>query len=377
MDGRPLIVSVNLTTACNLACTYCHAIHRLANIGEADLAATARGAGALDEPVQVVPFGGEPLVAWDKFQRLVEQSEAAGVREFLLCTNGLLAGDDRIDYFNRHNVEVTISWDGVPAANDKLRIYPKGEGSSADLELIFDRLRAIYEDRLNIRITVGADTARHFGDSVRYIFERLGDRPGVKLCFMPVSTDDWSPEQLADLERGIAAAADATIAGRRRGHDVAFAYNECIRAHELGDQILFEDDEHAHACLWGTKMLGVDTDGGVFPCHTVIELRAEQKAPLRLGEIADGIPDLARRRELMPPPAGNPYHSCYAWNVARCGDPNDTAEVYRVAYRAFIRESVRTVAALEPARAAAAAERAEQLLARAARWDAEQGRTGR
>jgi uncharacterized protein len=370
-DDRPLIASVNLTTACNLACTYCHAIHRREHLDDEGIDQTARGLGALREPAQIVPFGGEPLSAWRAFQRLVEGSESGGVREFLLCTNGLLVNPERIEYFAAHHVEVTVSWDGVAEANDRLRVYADGTGTSTEIERVFDLFRERYRRRLQLRITVGPDTAQHFAASVKHALDRLGERPGVKICFMPVSTLPWSDYQLAELDGALAESADAIVAARRAGRDVALAYNECIRAHELGRDILFQDQPHAHACLWGVKMIGVDTDGGIFPCHTVVELRKEQRAHLRMGHVSEGVPDLRRRLELMPPPDGNPWHCCWAWNLAGFGDPFRIPEVYRRVYRAFIRESVRVVEALQPADAARARLAAEKLVERTAGWEAQ------
>jgi uncharacterized protein len=377
VEDRPLIVSVNLTTACNLACTYCHAIHRREHLDDDGIDQTARGAGALDEPVQIVPFGGEPLSAWRGFQRLVQGSESSGVREFLLCTNGLLVNPERIDYFAAHHVEVTVSWDGVPEANDRLRVYADGTGTSSEIERVFDLFRERYRRRLQLRITVGPDTVEHFAASVRHAFDRLGDRPGVKVCFMPISTVPWPDAALAALDEAMRVCADALVAHRRAGHDVALAYNECIRSHELGRDVLFHDDEHAHACLWGVKMLGVDTDGGIFPCHTVVELRKEQREHLRMGNVRDGVPDLRRRLELMPPPDGNPWHCCYAWNLVGSGDPYRVPEVYRRVYRAFVRESVRVVEALQPGDSGRAASEAARLVERTARWEQELGAKAR
>ncbi len=372
VEDRPLIVSVNLTTACNLACTYCHAIHRRESIDDACVTRVAEGVGRLTgEPVQIVPFGGEPLVAWPRLRALVEQSEGHGVRRFMLCTNGLLLDRPKLEYFMDHDVEVTLSWDGVAPAQDALRVYADGRGTSDEIERVFDMIRGVCREPLHMRITVSPDTAAHFGDSVAYVFDRLGDRPGVKLCFMPVSTAPWSEVQLASLRSGLRTAAEALVRHRRAGHSVAFAYNECLRAHELGEQILFSDEPHGHACLWGVKMLGVDTDGGVYPCHTMIELRREQREHLCMGNVADGVPDLRRRLELMPPPEGNPYHACFAWNLVNSGDPFEVPEVYRFLYRAFLEESLRVVEQLVPAQLALAERRAAELLARAARWDEE------
>ncbi|MCA9632322.1 MAG: hypothetical protein KC766_31935 [Myxococcales bacterium] len=368
-EERPLIVSVNLTTACNLACTYCEAIHRRERIGLDDLDHLANGVGALDEPVQLVPFGGEPQVAWKALEHLIEGGEANGVHDFLMCTNGLLTNESRVDYFNQHHIEITVSWDGVPEAGDKLRIYPDGRGASADVEPIFELLRERYRLRPQVRITVGPDTAAYFARSVEHVLSFLAEKPGVKICFTPVSTVPWPEASLRAMEEALNYCADLLVEHERKGHDVSLAYNECIGVHEIGQQFLFADPEHGHACLWGIKMLGVDTDGGIFPCHTVIELRKESRAHLSMGNVKDGVPDLRRRLELMPPPEGNPFHCCYAWNLAGSGDPFKVPEVYRRIYAACITASERMVRALSPDRAEEAAGRAGMLLERTARWE--------
>lgn len=370
MKERPLIVSVNLTTSCNLACTYCHAIQRREELSPRALEETLAGLEGLREPVRVLPFGGEPLLAWPAFQRLVTGAAARGVSGFFLCTNGLLMRRRHLDFLNDHGFEVTLSWDGVPAANDRLRVARGGRATSAQTERLFGLLAACRR-RPHVRMTVAPETAAYLGDSARFVYDRLG-ATGVKIYFMPLAAAPWSPEALDALDAGILGAAAAYAEHRAAGQDVSLAYNECVGAHELGEQILFDDRPYAHACLWGVKALGVDADGGLYPCHTALELSAELRAGLRLGRVSDGMPALEARRAAWPELEGNPYHQCYSWNLVATGSPFKAPEVYRRAYRAVIRESVRLVRRLRPERGAQAAESGARLLRRAARWEKEQ-----
>lgn len=361
-QSRPLIVSVNLTTACNLACTYCEAIHRRDNLAPGAIEQLAKGLGRLGERAQLVPFGGEPLVAYRALCRLIEAAEANGVRESLMCTNGLLLDDARLDYLTAHHVEITISYDGV-AGGEQVRVHADGRGAAGDIEAMLERLGGRADRQVQVRITVAPATAERFSASVDRVLELLGHGPGVKICFMPVSTLPWPDDALAALERGVAEAAAQVVSRVKSGQRVAIAYNECLRSHELGHELLFDEQPAGRGCLWGVKMLGVDTDGGLYPCHTVIELRREQRAHLAMGHVERGLPALAAREAMMPPRALNPHHCCFAFNLARSGDPYDVAEVYRRLFRACLDASVAMVEALSPGRARCARERAAALLA--------------
>lgn len=54
-------------------------------------------------------------------------------------------------------------------------------------------------------------------------------------------------------------------------------------------------------------MLGVDTDGGIYRCRTVVELRRSPRALLAMGHVERGVPGHEERVARMPPSVAAPH----------------------------------------------------------------------
>lgn len=71
-------------------------------------------------PLHIQFYGGEPLVYWDTFKEVIEKLEPYEEKfSYSTISNGKLLTEDKVEFLNKHNVTVTISWDGNQSAKSR------------------------------------------------------------------------------------------------------------------------------------------------------------------------------------------------------------------------------------------------------------------
>ncbi len=242
-------------------------------------------------------YGGEPLLAFPLFRQIVEHARAVTPPGCSLridtSTNGILLDDEAVEFLAAHEVETQLSFDGVPAAQDR-----RCPGSFRVLDerlrsLKCDR-RAFFDDRLEIAITVTTANLPALGDSVDYFLD-LGV-PTILLAPRLTHDPGWRHSRERVLDRQLARVCRSSRNHLRRTGRVPVAHFR----KEGGEPA--DPGRPGRMCGVGSgRTLVVDVDGSVYGCvlfaHSYQRLRspALQRwiAPLRIGRIGD--PALDRR----------------------------------------------------------------------------------
>ena len=178
---QPVSVTLFLTTACNLRCTYCYASAGNAAPRYMTMETARRGidfaaanAAARRMPHFEVGYhgGGEPTVNWRVLTASYDYARDKAAEMHLdlrssLATNGVLS-DARIDWIVAHLGGVSLSCDGLPSVHDQCRLTASGKGSSGR---VVHTLRRLDEARFTygIRLTVTAEHISTLADSVEYL----------------------------------------------------------------------------------------------------------------------------------------------------------------------------------------------------------------
>lgn len=178
---QPTTVTLFMTTACNLHCTYCYASAgdkpatfmslEIATRGIDFVAANAVKRGL---PTFEVLYhgGGETTVNWRVMTESVAYANATADRLGLrvntaAATNGVLT-DEQIDWIVTYLNGMSVSFDGLPEAHDRHRLTILGQGSSTQVMHTlrrFDRAQFPY----GIRVTVTADQIARLPESIDFI----------------------------------------------------------------------------------------------------------------------------------------------------------------------------------------------------------------
>lgn len=188
-----LVLVVN--ESCNLHCGYCYVRH----------SPHKRMSGKMDPLLarQIVQrffttnnscnfiqfFGGEPTLnlaaieaAIKETNRLVDNARLEKKPRFGIVTNGVFRDSDRvIDFFERHNIEATVSLDGPAIIHDELRCEKSGKPT-------FDRVYKTISELIKIRVPVAIETvytALHIQKNVSIIdiFKFCRETKIAKLIF--------------------------------------------------------------------------------------------------------------------------------------------------------------------------------------------------
>ena len=151
---------LHVAHSCNLNCDYCFAAQGKYH-GERALMSFEVGKQAIEfliassgdqRNLEVDFFGGEPLLNWDVCKQLVEyarsrERESGKHFRFTLTTNGVLVGDEVIEFSNREMNNVVMSLDGRPEIHDALRKTVNGKGSYDCVVPKFQRFAEARGDR--------------------------------------------------------------------------------------------------------------------------------------------------------------------------------------------------------------------------------------
>lgn len=260
---QPVAITLFLTTACNLRCTYCYASAGNYTPKFMTMETARRGidyivANAVRLHATAIQLGyhggGEPAMNWPvltgAYDYAREKADALKLEvHSSLATNGVLS-NNRIDWIIKHMRSVTLSCDGLPAVHDLTRPTASGKGSSGP---VAHTLRRLDEAKLSygIRLTVTAEQIASLPDSVEYLCSE----------FHPSSVQ---VEPVYQLGRG-AAAASAESDEFIEGYRVA-----AVRAQAHGRQLSFSGSRVGsltnHFCSATLGNFCLSADGNVTSC---------------------------------------------------------------------------------------------------------------
>lgn len=128
-----------LGTLCNFKCLYCiqennKKVQFPIKINE-KLIEFLKEKSTKDFTQDIVFYGGEPLIYFEQIKEIVNQTKEFNLR-YQILTNGSLITDEIIEFCNKNNIQVMLSWDGK---NSKTL---RGKDSIKDNEkvLLIDKL---------------------------------------------------------------------------------------------------------------------------------------------------------------------------------------------------------------------------------------------
>ena len=170
-------VTFILTEDCNLRCTYCYQKHFRRNElpPELGVEAVKSAIAAGEDSLALTYFGGEPLLRAGAMLEIQHAARAlcrsAGVAMTAkVPTNGLLLDADLVRRAGEAGVFISLSFDGVPAAQDAGRVRPDGTGSFADAERAL-RLLVAARRPFGVYSVITPANVAHLAESRRFLWD--------------------------------------------------------------------------------------------------------------------------------------------------------------------------------------------------------------
>ena len=260
-------LTLHLTKACNLRCSYCYfkdfPAPRMTR--EVALAATERALDEGSRHLGVTFFGGEPLLARDLIRDIVPEIEARctgrGVSvNFKIPTNGTLLDEDFVRFCDRRAVFLSLSIDGDEDAH-AARIGADGRSSFASARRALEILAASSTAFATYSV-VTPENAAQVARSVEYLHS-AGSRILITALDHAAA---WTPADLRALAvsyRRLSKFYMRETLARRPFYLSTF--DSKINAH-----VHPQPDEDT-ACRAGVNQISVAPDGTLFPCVQFVE----------------------------------------------------------------------------------------------------------
>jgi uncharacterized protein len=288
---------VNVTSKCNLACTYCY------EYGEDKITEASTKPRFMDEAtakqsvdfmfaesgdqkvVHLTFFGGETLLNFKVLKPALAYAKERGLAlgktvDTSLTTNGTLLRAEIIDWIVENDVGVTVSMDGSKEQQDQFRVFKNGMGS---YDTVAPNVKELL--RRHTRRPVGARvTLTKQNLDVTSIYKHLADEMGFwEVGFAPVTTS-WQRDYAIQDEGFFAMLGQFNLLA-----DEYLEYALAGKRHRFSNVRDTLEEIHkglskSHPCGAGMGLMGVATDGDVALCH-----RFAGSDSHKLGTVSGGV----------------------------------------------------------------------------------------
>lgn len=278
-------VTIVITEACNLNCSYCYEQYKTKRKMPLELAKKIID----DEMNSLLPgqdvifdlFGGEPIIAFDTIKALVEYALEKKYMEhcfFFATTNGTLIHGEIAKWLEEHKdyIWMGLSLDGTKEMHDINRSH-----SFDDIDLAFFAKNYPTQD---IKMTISLESLPHLADGVIFCHQS-GFGVSCNLAY----NIDWSdPKNEEILKRELNKLIDFYLANPN--------YNPCsLLSGALGGVCNDRDKPLPRLCGSGLTMVAYDVEGNRYPCQFFMPNSIGEKAK-KWGEIE--IPKLTPKEIL-------------------------------------------------------------------------------
>lgn len=244
-----------VTDHCNFNCSYCYQNKEPKYMAPATIEKTVTFFYPFfREKVDVVFFGGEPLMAFDAVKHAVSlllemNKHKKKTFVFSLSTNGSLVTEEILDYFNRFRFDLQLSFDAL--TQDTAR-----RAGSFDFMRELIRRALTYPDiEFSTNSVAAPGTVSSFSESIRYLVDA-----GVKNIAYSIShTTPWDPAALETLESEMGRLTDFLLVHYRETGNIPV-----IGFRSPGDE---DTAKKSFMCLGGSDRLAVSPDEDVWGCY--------------------------------------------------------------------------------------------------------------
>lgn len=301
---------LNVTSKCNLACTYCYEYGEDRMVEEIekkmprflDEETARRSVDFMFEQagpnpiVNLTFFGGETLLNFPILRSTLAYARAKGEElgkqvRFSLTTNATLLRPEIIEWLVENEVGVTVSIDGPKEMQDRFRVFHNGKGS---YDVVLPKIRELLQRHTRKPIGARVTLTRQNLDIVG-IFRHLTEEVGFQqVGFAPVTTADGRDYAISDGNGGydVMLQQFQALAWEFLEWTVAGRYHAFSNVTETLAEI-HKGMSKAYPCGAGVGLVGVATNGDVGLCH-----RFAGSEEHRLGSVHEGL-DFGRQTDFL------------------------------------------------------------------------------
>jgi sulfatase maturation enzyme AslB (radical SAM superfamily) len=276
---------LNVANYCNLDCVYCYAQggdyggpHEKMSL-EIGQETFQKFYELYDQISRVMFFGGEPLLNADVIERLCEfgwqTADRLGRQRpvYTMITNGTILSPKIIELVKRYDLKLTISLDGPPRINDKLRPARSGEPTTRQVE---ENIRILQAETGQPGQIEGTYTRLHIeeGVSVVDVMDYVLRALGIHILHMPINalgrSNRHDPLALRGEDFNTVNAFYAQAVSRSIRDVLTKPVSRLCMLSSVVEIVdtLIHPSAHpvSFICPAGSGTIAVDSDGTVYPC---------------------------------------------------------------------------------------------------------------
>ena len=306
-------VTITLTEACNLNCTYCYENHKSHNKMSIDtLKAIIEKEMMADNEYRVIEFdlfGGEPFLEFEHIKEICDYINTLNSKKryiFLATTNGTLVHGKVKEWLREHPYFVCgLSYDGTASMQDMNRT-----NSSSKIDLDF--FREMYPEQ-EVKMTISRESLPTLSEGVIFLHTK-----GFNIACNLAYGIDWSDEKNKEtLERELMKLIDYYLQNPE--------IKPCTLLDTPISSISYTHDSNKYVryCGAGVSTAAYHIDGTEYPCQffmplSVGEEKAKKSIDLRFYD--EEIPQELIEEKCIKCVAQSVCPTCYGANYAATGN---------------------------------------------------------
>ena len=312
-------ITLQVTQQCNFRCDYCvyseeHSArqrnhsNRKMNFDTAKKALDLLRKCSVDSAsVNIGFYGGEPLLAFDLVQQVIEYSKEIFLGKpitYSMTTNGSLLSDSVIEYLVDNKVMLTVSLDGSKSIHDRNRHLKNGMGTYDMVMENVNKIRKRYPDYWNqVQYSMVMDPRNDYDEICEICHNEIIKSQNIQTSGLDLEFDGITVEPTEQyLEKYQYQIFLAFLSHWNRYPEKKVPYVSVKAVGNIFSRLYRYDiispqrtvDIPAGPCIPGQMRMFCDIDGNLYPCERV----SECSEAMKIGHIDTGI-EVAKARNLL------------------------------------------------------------------------------
>lgn len=338
ISKRMAQITLQVTQKCNLRCGYCVYSGNHQNRSHSNRVMTFETAKkAIDliasqsielDEISIAFYGGEPLLEIELIKKCVDYVEKVLEGKnivYAITTNGTLLTPKLVDYFSKHNINITISLDGSKNEHDINRRFANGKGS---FDLIMENIRKIkshnpeFIKKISINTVINPKSdytcVKEFFETDEIIKDasvglNLVDSGTGKDGYNDYADDFWIVRRYEYFKFLLALIKRidkkySTKLLKTQKNTIDNLYNTLQHRQMIGSI-----QHHGGPCIPGARRLFVTVDGELYPCERVSEV----SKTVHLGSLSTGI-NVKKAEEILNVGKVTEQECLNCWALLHC-----------------------------------------------------------